>query len=172
MSEHCTVPLTRGFCAKVDLEDFADLSQYKWSLAPGTRTNYAARGVGIPGTRKVMQISMHRQIMGLNKNSDPKFTVDHINGDGLDNRKCNLRLATRQQQAMNRPIRSDNKSGYPGVYWLWTNEEKTKGKWRALIRVEGKRLSLGLFDDVEEAADAYMSAAVKYFGEWMRDDQR
>jgi len=77
-------------------------------------------------------------------------------------------FATRQQQSLNRSLRSDNKSGYKGVYWVYTNEAKTKGKWRALIKAEGRRLSLGLYDDPYEASLAYEKAAEKYYGEWRR----
>ena len=160
-----TIPLTRGYEVIVDDEDYEWLSQWKWCASAETSAGviYAERGQWNPDTKKVTSIAMHRLLL---PSPDSNLTTDHIDGNGLNNQKINLRLATKQQQAINRPIRQDNKSGYKGVYWLKTR--KTTGKWRAQIKYEGKRLSLGLYDDIEEAAKAYEIAAEKYYGEWRR----
>lgn len=159
-----TIPLTKNYSTIVDDEDYDWLSQWEWCALDSSATGvvYASRGQWNPLSKKVEAIAMHRLI--LDAPSD--ITVDHRDGNGLNNRRSNLRLATRQQQAINRGIRLDNKSGYKGVYWLKTSENK--GKWRAQIKVDGKRLSLGLFNDIEEATKAYEKAAEKYYGEWRR----
>jgi len=93
----------------------------------------------------------------------PREQVDHINGDGLDNRRCNLRLATPSQNARNRKLRADSTTGYKGVY-----QEKKRLKWRATIRVNGKRRTLGRFNAPEDAYRAYCQAATEAFGEYAR----
>ncbi len=103
------------------------------------------------------QIRMHRLIM----NAEDGQEVDHINHDGLDNRKDNLRIADRGQNSANRRIAVNNSSGYKGVYW-----QKERGKWRAHIRKDKKNIHLGYFDSVVKAAIAYDEAARELFGEF------
>src|SRR5690242_17796567 len=98
---------------------------------------------------------MHRVIM----NASADIHVDRINGDGLDNRRENLRLCTRDENMMNRRKNSNNSSGYKGV-------DRNKGKWRAYIQVDKKWIHLGYFSTAEQAAHAYDNAAKKYFGEF------
>ena len=100
----------------------------------------------------------HRIIMGI---TDPKIQVDHINGNKLDNRKENLRLATNQQNNYNVGPQKNNKSGYKGVSW-----KKDKNKWEAKIRNNNKLKFLGYFDDLVEAGRAYDRAALELFGEF------
>jgi hypothetical protein len=99
---------------------------------------------------------MHRLIMGF-----PQARVDHINGDGLDNRLVNLRLATKSQNRANCPVRRDNTSGYTGVTW-----HPVSGKWRSRIVCRGADRSLGLFESVEDAANARRAAEIALFGEF------
>lgn len=96
----------------------------------------------------------------------PDRFIDHINGDGFDNRICNLRLATRAQNGRNRGRNSNNTSGYKGVSW----DSKDK-KWRAKIQVNGKQCYLGNFSSAEEARDAYAEAAKKAHGEFYFADK-
>ena len=111
------------------------------------------------GTNKVqIQKKAHRLIMGV---TDPKIQVDHINGNKLDNRKENLRLATPQQNSSNIGIRKNNKSGYKGVCW-----SKRDKKWIASIYKNNKKQYLGCFDDIVEAVRAYDRAALELFGEF------
>jgi len=91
------------------------------------------------------------------------YVVDHINGNTLDNRKANLRLASRHDNARNCKIPIDNKSGFKGV--IWRPREK---KWYAQISVNKKTIYLGTFDDPHVASEAYQLAAKKYFGEFFR----
>jgi hypothetical protein len=90
--------------------------------------------------------------------------TDHINGDGLDNRRTNLRQATPTQNNANCGIRGHNTSGYKGV----SLRPDRGNRWRATIRIHGLQYFLGLFDDVEDAARAYDAAALELFGDFAR----
>jgi hypothetical protein len=97
------IPLTQGLFTVVDPDDYARLSRYRWHASRGRGTFYAQRKVWDPSTRTERTIKMHRQIL----NCPPHLVVDHINHDGLDNRRTNLRLATPAQNVCNsRPVRS------------------------------------------------------------------
>lgn len=111
------------------------------------------------GTNRVEVFTrIHRLLLGA---TDPKIQVDHINGNKLDNRKKNLRLATNQQNQYNVGLRKDNTSGYKGVSWY-----KKGKKWHAAIRNGNKSIHLGYFKTAVEAARAYDKAAVEFFGEY------
>jgi hypothetical protein len=132
--------------------------QYKWHASDGRGGNFYA-------VNRKMQ-KMHRLIM---LNSNPKFEirntkllVDHINGNGLDNRRANLRLATYTQNNWNNRQRVERYSSkYRGVSW-----HKRWGKWSAVISVKGRKKHLGYYRDEKEAAEAFDRAAKKYRGEF------
>ncbi len=105
--------------------------------------------------------AVHRLAWVLAHGEWPAQFLDHINGDRTDNRLCNLRAATPAQNCMNADIRRDNTSGAKGVVW-----HPQSGKWRASIKVKGKRRSLGLHGTVAAAATAYALAAQEEFGEY------
>jgi hypothetical protein len=134
----------------VDDEDFKKLNRYRWS--------FVGRGYACRGTSKEGTIYMHRMLMKARKGQQ----VDHINNNKLDNCKANLRIANNFQNNVNQGLRKTNTSGYKGVYWH--NQLK---RWGVLIRVgNGKRLSLGTYNDPKVAAKVYNKAALKYHGEF------
>lgn len=87
----------------------------------------------------------------------PNEEIDHINRNRVDNRICNLRVATRLENQQNHSVRKDNKSGVVGVSW-----HKASGKWRAQINFGGRKIDLGIFLTVEEACTARAEAKAKY----------
>lgn len=147
------ISLSNGLWATVDAEDYAYLSRFKWCHHQG----YAARGIRV-GDR-IHTVLMHRIIMM----TPDGVETDHKNGNGLDNRKKNLRYANGKQNSQNRRRSSNNKSGYKGVCW-----NSRRGKWEVQIRINGKKKFLGYFNKPEDAARKYNQAAIKYFGEFAR----
>lgn len=158
--EPIEIPLTKGYVALVDPVDM-DLLDRKWNARRSGHTFYATRGRRKPP----YTILMHRLILSrvLQRPLSSREQVDHINGDGLDNRRCNLRLATNSENQCNARIRRNNMSGYKGVSW-----DKYCQKWRVQIRIEGKVTYVGLFDNSHDAARAYNEAALHYYGEFAR----
>lgn len=92
--------------------------------------------------------------------------VDHMDNNGLNNRRSNLRLATYSQNAANRRRNKGKADGYKGVYWC-----KGKAKWRAKICVNQRDIHIGYYDTPDDAHSAYCAAAVKYHGEFANDGQ-
>lgn len=157
------IPLTRGQVTLISMED-VDLVQFKWYAMRSRYRFYATRSLpSINGSRKHQLL--HRIILEriLGKPLNRKEQVDHINGDGLDNRRENLRLATHNQNQWNSRKLKTNTSGYKGVGYY-----PNLAKWWARIRVNGRRIHLGYFATPELAYKAYCEAAVKYHGEFAR----
>lgn len=160
-----TIPLTKDYVTIVDACD-GDLIAFKWR-AQGVAIKYATRSVtvigGKPGQQKVQW--MHRVILSriLGRELTRHEVVDHIDGDGLNNRRSNLRLATQMQNASNRKLNKNNTSGYKGVSW----DTKTD-KWVAQIMTNQKQNRLGYFDNPEDAYKAYCAAALELHGEFAR----
>ena len=110
---------------------------------------------------KVKTIFLHRFILGLD---DPKTIIDHINGNKLDNRVQNLRIATTSQNGMNRKkTKLKTSSIYKGV-----SKCSDRNKWASMIKANGKSINLGRFNTESEAAEAYNKAALTYFGEFAK----
>lgn len=155
------IPLTRGKYAIVDHEDFERLNKHKWYASKTSRKGgfYAARCVWDKENRKKRTIKMHREIL----NPPHPLVVDHINHNGLDNRRANLRPATKSQNCINKPYtkRKGAHSRYHGVTW-----QKSNNKWQAQIRAKGNPRVIGCFDNETTAAKAYDQAAKKYHKEF------
>lgn len=152
------IPLTQGKVALVDDEDYEVLSQYRWQARRKEHTWYAQRYHQRCGKKSSQ--SMHRAILGL---IDPSACVDHINGDGLDNRRRNLRVASCAQNNQNSRKQCNNSSGYKGVSY-----RKSYNKWHAYIYLDNRQINLGHYDDPEFAAMVYDSFAKQLFGEFFR----
>ena len=147
------IQLTKGKSALVDDADFDWLMERKWNLSGN---GYAVTWV--PG--KKTQVLMHREIVKPPNGVE----IDHINGNKIDNRRENLRLSTRQGNGCNRQKFSVTTSSvYKGVSWA-----KTKNRWLAGIKYNGKQRHLGLFVNEWDAALAYNSAAIELFGDFAR----
>ena len=151
------IPLTRGQYAIVDDIDYGKLMKYKWQCAKSAGYCYASRAKW--NGKYCSSVQMHRQILNAPKN---KY-VDHINGNGLDNRRKNLRIATNSQNLMNSKIFNTNTSGYRGVGW-----DKKEKKWKARITQNQKHKFLGYYLTKEDAAKAYNHAAKKLFGSFAK----
>jgi len=153
------IKLTQQKYAIVDDDDFSRLNKFKWCLHKSLNTDYVIRSIRLKGViRKTKSILMHRVVLGL---SDPKVMVDHINHNGLDNRKSNLRICNSMLNNRNALRRKDNSSGFKGVGW-----HKGLKKWVARITVGGKKISLGVFSDSKTAGKAYDVATKKLFGDF------
>lgn len=153
--DYCKIPLTRGKFAKVDPEDYIWLSQFRWYCNNRLHTSYAIRNAG--GGKAHRKVPMHREIMNTLKH----LVCDHINRNGLDNRKSNLRNCTKGQNNLNTGSQRNSSSKYKGVYW-----NKNMKKWAACIKSRGKQKHLGYFSSETDAAKAYDEAAKKYHGQF------
>ena len=149
-----------GLVALVDGKDFRRVSKYHWCRLKGKYTNYAQSWVNGEKVR------LHRFILG--ESDDPKMQVDHINRNGLDNRRCNLRFATKSQNMRNsRTVTSiegkPTSSKFKGVTW-----NKDRRKWLAQAMKNYVNHYLGQFDIEIEAAQAYNKFAKENYGEFAR----
>ncbi len=139
----------------------ADLTDFNWNILIQTHNFYVQRNINVHG--KQSKFYLHRIILSrrLNRKLAKNEHVDHINNNGLDNRRSNLRIATHSQNQMNSRIHTKKTSGYKGVYL-----HSKRMKWVANIQVNKKRIYLGTFTTALEAHKAYCKAAKKYFGEF------
>lgn len=151
------IPLTQGKVAVVDFEDFEKIRGIKWHATQKRNRFYVARA----RSRKLgnPRISyLHREIMLPGRGLE----VDHIDGDGLNNRRANLRVVTHSQNIIGwRQPKAGGSSIFRGVFW-----DSTREKWVAKISVGGKDKHVGVFVSESAAAQARDAAAIKYFGEF------
>lgn len=155
------IPLTNGYEAIIDSADVPLVNKWNWSAKVEEHTVYARRGISIKG--KHHTIKLHRMILSV----PDGIEVDHKDGNGLNNRRSNLRTATRSQNMCNKSIQRNCKSGVKGVCW-----EKNRNRWKAEIRFEGKKKYLGSFASKEEACAAYAEASKAIHGEYGKVDRR
>lgn len=151
------VKLTQDKVALIDDADFELVSGHTWHTVKGHNTFYAKTNVK-RADGSWTTILMHRLLLGL---TDPKIHTDHIDGDGLNNQRANLRACTHAQNLRNTGAHTDNSSGFKGVYF-----HKQRGKWAAMIKVNRKGKHLGLFTTKEAAYAAYCAAAKELHGEF------
>jgi hypothetical protein len=151
------ITLTQGYEAVIDTADVPLLEGWNWQAGVDENTVYAMRNARSNGRWR--KIQMHRVLL----NDPDGLVVDHIDGDGLNNRRANLRAVTTQQNAFNQRAAKGNTSGFKGVTWI-----KQGKKWQASIKLNGKSRHLGRFATAEEAHDAYVKASAELHGEFGR----
>ena len=152
------ITLTKGYEATIDTADVALVSGKHWYAYACLNTVYAARSCIRDGVRT--SVSLHRTILEV----PDGMKVDHVDGNGLNNRRANLRQASHSQNICNQRRRADNRSGFKGV----SPSRRTSRKWMARITVEGQRKRLGYFDTPEEAHAAYVEASRRLHGNFAR----
>lgn len=134
----------------IDLDDVEKVNNFTWGKSANQYVEC-----------RELKTYLHRFVMNCPK----ELEVDHINHNGLDNRKENLRIVTHHQNKFNNPIQLNNTSGVTGVSW-----SKTKNKWRAYITINDKQKSLGYYTEKEDAIKARKQAEEEYFGEYRRKE--
>ncbi len=147
------IPLTKGYNAVVDAEEYVFFNKMDWFALTAKKSKVVyARSYDLKTRKPVL---MHKMIY-------PQWEeVDHIDGDGLNNRKNNLRESTHSENMANRGMNSNNTSGYKGAYF-----HKISKCWYSAIKINGKMLYLGICKDVVEAARRYDVKAIELFGEF------
>jgi HNH endonuclease len=151
------ISLTQGLVALVDDEDFDALDRYKWHAGRQGNVYYATRHTMKSIDKRRSPIIMHRVIM----NAPSDMRVDHIDGDGPNNQRNNLRIVTRRQNGQNKHIKKS--SIFPGVYW-----NKDHERWASRIAIDGRDKKLGYFLSESDAFRAYADA-LRSIGEFLLD---
>lgn len=148
------IPLSKGQYAVIDEEDHARVAVHRWHVMTRRRTSYGESRID---GRTVL---LHRFLL----DAPPGLQVDHVDGDGLNCTRANLRLCSVRENAHNRSRSPRNTSGYKGVF-------RDGRRWRAQIMEHQRGVSLGTFGTPEEAARAYDQAARERFGEFARTNE-
>jgi hypothetical protein len=153
-NETMELETSRGVKYLIDAQDLHLVESYNWHL---DTSGYIYRHRWSNGKDK--PVRLHRIII----NADKDIDVDHINGIRTDNRRCNLRACTRQQNIFNSSKRCTNTTGYKGVYL-----DKRNKRFRARIKINGLEIPLGYFETALEASEAYNKAASEYHKEFAK----
>lgn len=152
------IKLTQGLATLVDDEDFEELNKRKWYALKDNNTFYAVRAEPWKDGKRE-KTKMHRLILGAVDNEK----VDHIDGNGLNNQKENIRICTTSQNAFNTKSKTNSTSKYKGVSY-----SKQLNKWKVTITIKDKSVHLGYFDSEEVAALTYDKKAKAVHGEFVR----
>jgi hypothetical protein len=151
------IKLTKGMVALVDDEDYEYLNLRKWHADKIGNTYYASCSIiGSNGWK----YRMHRMVMNVD---DSTIIIDHIDQNGLNNQKSNLRIATHSQNLINKPKKKNTLSSYFGVTY-----DKTKQRWVGRICINGKKKSTKRFKDEVDAAIAYDILSRQFHGEFAK----
>lgn len=163
-----TIQLTKGYETLVDDEDYDFLMQWKWHTMVGKNNLYAWRNskkgeIGWRARNDRYQIQMHRVILGL---TDKKIKGDHIDHNGLNNQRCNLREATQAENCRNKSSHKNSSSKYLGVYFVAANKRDgtITDKWKSSICHNGIYTKIGSYKTEIEAAIAYNTKAKEIHG--------
>lgn len=156
------IPLSRGMFAEIWVSDFELVKNFTWAVYRGANTWYASTNITKEDGTKT-QNSMHRLIMGNPENS----IVDHEDRNGLNNRRDNLRICTKQENARNANLAKNSSSGVKGVSW-----NKNRNYWEAHISVNQKKIHLGCFHDLKEATAARLKAEQEIDPEFFHNDEQ
>ena len=148
------IPITQGRHVVIDEADYELVAPHKWYSHKSGKNFYAT--TFICGKN----VYMHRLILGI---TDANLVADHIDGNGLNNTRSNLRQCTKTQNMHNAKGKSNSKTGLKGVCY-----HARDNLFNARIRIDGKRKSLGYFKTAEDAHAAYCAAAAKYHGEFLK----
>jgi len=154
------IKLTQGKFVLIDDRDFEKIRKFKWCAEKFGNTYCAMTNVRDKIKKRQKHIKMHRLIMSLDFGD--KRCIDHINSNGLDNRRVNLRICTHQMNCCSQKI-SKHSSKYKGVYWY-----KFTKKWKAQICINYRKKHLGYFNSEIEAGRKYNEVAKKYFGDYAK----
>lgn len=149
------VKLTCGKYALIDDEDFDRIEKHSWHLVKIGSVFYAATGIW--NGSNMTTYYLHRFIM----NTPKRLVTDHIDGNGLNNQKSNLRVCTSSQNHMNTGLQKNNTSGYRGVMWY-----KRDKKWLAVIKIDKKLINLGKYKEKSKAIEIRSKAEKKYYKEF------
>jgi len=153
------IELTHGYVALVDDEDFERININNFFVKICPHTNYACTGMYI--NKKSKHKFMHHLILNIKNARENKIEVDHIDGNGLNNQKHNLRICNKSQNCMNQKLRKTSTTKYKGVSW-----HKAANKFESHITINRKKKYLGLYNTDIEAAKVYDINAKELFGEY------
>ena len=146
----------------VDDEDYEETMKFKWSLKEGQNTFYAHRKQKKNEPKPKSEVKLHRVVMRV---TDPKRIIDHIDGNGLNNQKSNLRVCNDGENKRNIMVDCDqtrnSSSLYKGVHW-----NKNNKRWMSRIQLNGRTINLGSFTSEIAACRMYDISAIKYFGKY------
>ncbi|MGL4320785.1 MAG: hypothetical protein ACRCS3_07975 [Paracoccaceae bacterium] len=152
------IPLTQGYEAIIDAVDVPLVEDYNWYAKLRGHAVYAMR-TSRDAHGKNQTTLLHRAILP----APSAKHIDHISGDGLDNRRANIRAASPMQNSQNQKLRKDNTSGFKGVYW-----NKLRRAWLSRIGCGGEKIHLGYFPTAKAAHAAYCKASKRLHGKFGR----